>query len=151
MRWLHGIVFLMLALVLFSCTYSNKEADPQIRRTVMKIFTAMADSNRSELAELLDFRSLLLPGETDYALSMDSARHFNDSEEMLDDLLPGGFTHQRWSQMTKVVAEASQLFKSDSATVIVTFVTKQKKYVSRFGLHRLSGKWQVYSFHISLL
>ncbi len=148
-RSLGLIFFLIAAVILNACIGSDKEADPQIRRTVIKIFDAMADSNRSELAELLDFKSLLLPGEKDYALSMDSVRHFIDSEEMLDDLMPGGFTHQRWSQMKKVVAESFQAPKSDSGTVLVTFVTKEKKYVSRVGLHRLSGKWQVYSFHLS--
>jgi hypothetical protein len=149
MRFYCLIILLFSALILSACIDSKYEPDPQIRRTVLNIFDAMADSNRTELAELLDFKSLLLPGEKDYALSMDSVRYFVDSEEMLDDLLPGGFTHQRWSQMTKVVAESYQLPESDSGTVLVTFVTKQKKYVSRFGLHRMSGKWQVYSFHLS--
>lgn len=148
MRRLGVILFLLSAALLIACVDSKDDVDPRIRTTVIKIFTAMGDSNRAELAELLDFRTLLLPGETDYALSMDSVRYFNDSEEMLDDLMPGGFTNQRWMNMTKVVAEATQSPDRDSAIVLVTFVTKQKKYVSRFGLHRLSGKWQVFSFHI---
>jgi hypothetical protein len=112
------------------------------------MFRAMEKNDRQTLAHFLDFETLLKAGTKDYALSMDSIRTFNNPEEILDDLMEGGLTNQRWMAMQRIVGSGSQM--SDSALVEVSFINKKTntQYYNKFGLRRVNDVWKVYSFSV---
>jgi hypothetical protein len=134
-------------LIMAGCSNKiNTESDP--RRAVIKMFQAMETNDRTTLAHFLDFETLLKAQENDYALQMDTARSFADPEEILDDLLEGGLTYQRWMALQRVVGSASQ--QNDSALVEVSFINKEtsKQYYNKFGLRKVNDVWKIYSFSV---
>jgi len=137
-----------LLAILAGCTGgANTEADP--RRAVIKMFYAIEKDDRETLAHFLDFETLLKEGVQDYALKMDSIRVFHSPEDILDDLLKGGLTNQRWLAMQRVVGSAEQT--NDSALVEVSFINKATsvQYYNKFGLRKVNDVWKVYSFSVT--
>lgn len=144
------LILLLPALVsiIAGCTGgANTEADP--RRAVIKMFQAIEKNDRETLSHFLDFEMLLKPGTQDYALKMDSVRVFNSPDDILDDLLEGGLTNQRWLAMQRVVGSAEQT--DDSALVEVSFINKETsvQYYNKFGLRKVNDVWKVYSFSVT--
>jgi len=144
-----ALILLLPALVsiIAGCTGgANTESDP--RKAVLKMFRAIEQDDRETLAHFLDFESLLKPGAMDYALKMDSIRAFYNPEEILDDLLKGGLTNQRWLAMQRVVGSAEQ--SNDSALVEVSFINKKTntQYYNKFGLRKVNDVWKIYSFSV---
>lgn len=125
---------------------ANTESDP--RKAVIKMFRAIENNDRESLAHFLDFEMLLKTGQRDYALKTDTPRKFSDPEEILDDLLEGGLTNQRWQAMQRIVGSASQT--PDSALVEVSFINKETntQYYNKFGLRKVSDVWKIYSFSV---
>jgi len=123
---------------------SYSESDP--RQVVIKTFGAMEDGNRSALAHYLDFGRLLNPGDRDITLKTDSVRNFRTPDELLDDLLEGGLTHDRWFAMQRVVGSSDQI--GDTAWVEVSFISNEtnRQYLNKWGLHKIDGNWKIFSF-----
>jgi hypothetical protein len=137
----------VLFMIIAGCNPSvNTASDP--RKAVIEMFKAIENNDREKLAHYLDFETLLKTGENDYALKMDSVRKFTNPQEILDDLLQGGLTNQRWLAMQRIVGSGSQL--NDSALVEVSFINKatSTQYYNKFGLRKVNGVWKVYSFSV---
>jgi len=133
--------------ILAGCSPGPKgDADP--RKAVLSMFRAIENEDRAQLAHCLDFESLLKSTGVDYALKTDSPRVFSNPEEILNDLLKGGLTNQRWLAMQRIVDKSTQ--SGDSALVDVSFVDKTKsiQYLNKFGLRKVNGVWKIYSFSV---
>lgn len=126
-------------------TVGDTTSDP--RKAVINMIRAMEDSDSKALIHYLDFRSLMTPGETDYALQMDSVRVFMDIKAMLDDLTEGGLTHDRWMGMQRVVGSTERA--GDTAYVEVSFISQEtgKQYFNKWGLRQINERWKIFSFH----
>jgi len=124
----------------------NTDSDPQ--KVVVKMFRAIENNDRNSLAHYLDFPELMKGTDMDYALS-DTVRTFHNPEDILDDLLEGGYTHSRWTDLKKVINKSWQT--GDSALVEVSFMDteKGKTYYTKFGLRRINDVWKVYSFNVT--
>lgn len=145
LKWI--LLLPAILLIVAGCSGKiNTESDP--RKAVIKMFRAMEKNDRTTLAHFLDFETLLKSGDNDYALQMDTARKFNGPDEILDDLLEGGLTYQRWMALQRIVGSASQ--QNDSALVEVSFINKEtsKQYYNKFGLRKVNDVWKVYSFSV---
>jgi len=136
-----------LLIIVAGCNSASNDASGP-REAVIKMFRAIENNDRETLAHYLDFQTLLKPGKVDYALTMDSARTFNNPNEILDDLLEGGLTHNRWQALQRVVGSGSQL--NDSAQVEVSFINKETntQYYNMFGLRKVNDVWKIYSFSV---
>jgi hypothetical protein len=137
----------VLLMMIAGCNPSvNTASDP--KKAVIQMFKAMEENDREKLAHYLDFESLLKTGESDYALQMDSVRKFTNPQEILDDLLQGGLTNQRWQSLQRIVGSGSQM--NDSALVEVSFINKatSTQYYNKFGLRKVNGVWKIYSFSV---
>lgn len=146
MKLFIALVIPALVVIAAGCSAGpNTESDPQ--KAVVKMFRAIENNDRQKLAYYLDFPALLSKRDVDYALS-DTVRSFNNPEEILDDLLEGGFTNSRWTGLKKVINKSWQT--GDSAVVEVSFMDtgKGKTYYTKFGLHRVNEAWKVYSFNV---
>jgi len=124
----------------------SKPSDP--KATVIAMFGAMEKDDRATLAHLLDLSELMKNYNQDYALQTDEPRKFTNPEQILDDLTDGGETKERWFSLQRIVNEVS--VQGDQATVEVTFVDKQSShgYRTKFGLHKVQGRWKIYSFNV---
>lgn len=141
------LVVSALVLVAFGCSSGpNTDSDPQ--KVVVKMFRAIEKGDRSALAHFLDFPTLLQQTGVDYALQSDTVRVFHNPEDILDDLLEGGFTYSRWANLQKIVNKSWQ--EQDSALVEVSFIDRQTdtQYYTKFGLRRVNDVWKVYSFNV---
>lgn len=138
-----ALVFLLIGLV--GC-FSPDQNDP--REVVLTMIRGMEHSDSLAIVSCLDFTSLLKPGTTDYALRMDSVRIFPDSQAMLKDLMEGGFTRERWLQMQRIVGSTTML--GDTALVEVSFISRltNTQNYNKWGLHKINGKWRIFSFHM---
>ncbi len=146
MRSVGWMLLPAIILIVQGCaSVGDTTTDP--RRAVINMIRAMEDSERDDIAHYLDFRSIMEPGDTDYALQMDSVRVFMDIEAVLDDLTEGGLTHSRWMAMQRVVGNAEQT--GDTAYVEVSFISQEtgKQYYNKWGLRKLNDRWKVFSFH----
>lgn len=116
------------------------------RDVVIQFFGAMERNERAALPHLLDLRTLMEPGDEDYALQRRVPRKFYSPEEIMNDLTDSGTTKTRWFSMQRVVGNTE--IKGDTAFVEVSFVDKEKgiQYYNKFGLHRQKGNWKIYSF-----
>ncbi|NOY88938.1 MAG: hypothetical protein GXO93_06045 [FCB group bacterium] len=113
---------------------------------VMAMFGAMQKDDKATLAHLLDLPILMKNINEDYALQSDSPRVFTSPQQILEDLTDGGLTKTRWFSYQRVINKTE--VSGETAIVEVTFVDKQnsKGYRTNFGLHKVNGKWKIYSF-----
>ncbi|RME22591.1 MAG: hypothetical protein D6800_10845 [Candidatus Zixiibacteriota bacterium] len=120
------------------------QSDP--RQTVIAMFGAMEKNDQARLAHLLDLKELMTNTENDYALNSDEPRVFTNPQQILEDLTNDGLTKTRWFSYQRIVNKAEVM--GDVATVGVTFVDKEKSkgFITKFGLHKVNGKWKIYSF-----
>lgn len=126
------------------CGESPEEAP---KRAVIALFGAMEKDDPAALTYVLDLPELMRNINEDYALQTDSPRVFTSPEDILNDLTGDGHTKQVWFGLQRIIAK-TELIDSTTASVDVTFVDKEKSrgYMTRFGLHKVNGKWKVYSF-----
>ncbi len=125
----------------------NTSAEEDARRTVIRFFGAMQESDREYIAEHLDFDAVLSNTNRDYALQMDSVRTFESSEEIIDDLTEGGLTYDKWFAMQRVVNDVNA--ENDTALVTVSFISPETntQYLNKWGLYRTDeGIWKIFNF-----
>ena len=147
MKRMLSVLVVLALLIIWGCSSGvNTDSDP--RRVVIKMFNAMENNEREDLAHFLDFAALLKSHGRDYALQMDSARAFRSAEEILDDMVDSGLTKIRWFGMQKVVGSSEIM--GDTALVEVSFINKKTdtQYYNKFGLHRINDRWKIYSFSV---
>ena len=145
-----AVIFLLVAIALIQGCSSKGDQDPDPRQVVLNMLREMEKGDeeaRNALAHYLDFPSLLMPSDRDYALQMDSVRSFHNPEAILDDLTEGGLTRERWLSLQRVVGDAEQV--GDTAFVEVSFTNKitDTQYYNKWGLRKINGLWKIYSFH----
>lgn len=139
-----ALTVLTLVLALMVGCSSNSADTP--KETVISFFGAMEKNDEAALAHLLDLAELMRNTNTDYALSSDSARVFTSPTDMLKDLTGDGKTKTEWFSYQRILNESK--IDGDVATVEVTFNDKTRgvAYLTKFGLHKVNGKWKIYSF-----
>lgn len=137
------VVIFSIAWLFFGCSMPTL-SDP--KGVVISMFGAMEKNDKAALAHLLDLAELMKTYNEDYALQMDSPRVFTSPQQILDDLTHEGLTKTRWFSMQRIINKAKVM--GETATVEVTFNDKQKSkaYLTKFGLHKVNGKWKIYSF-----
>lgn len=139
---------IILSLVVFTLilSFSCGESQDTPRSTVIRLFGAMERNDRAAMNDILDLPSLMNYNQEDYALNSDSARVFHSPDEVLDDLTEGGLTYKRWFALQRIIGRAE--LKGDTAFVDISFIdkTKEKQYFNKFGLHKINGRWKIYSF-----
>lgn len=118
------------------------------REVVIALFGAMEREDSALMLRMLDVGELMKQGETDYSLSgEDAPRVWRNPQEMIEDLSVGE-TKRRWFSYQRVIGGAEIGPGGTEATVSVTFNNKaaQKAYLTKFGVHKVEGKWRIYSF-----
>ena len=138
-----ALATLAAAMLVVGCSESGP-TNP--RDTVFAFFGAMEKNDQASLAHLLDLPALMRNKAEDYAVSTDEPRIFTNPQDILNDLTNDGLTKTRWFSMQRIIADAT--VEPETATVEVTFVDKEhsKGYRTNFGLHKVNGKWRIYSF-----
>lgn len=138
-----ALALMLLAAVMLGCSDDGPSTP---RETVFAFFGAMEKNDQASLARLLDLPALMRNKSEDYSVSTDQPRVFTNPQDILADLTNDGLTKTRWFSMQRIIADAS--VESETATVEVTFVDKEhsKGYRTNFGLHKVNGKWRIYSF-----
>ncbi len=98
------------------------------------------------MAHLLDLPALMNIKGQDYALQRPEPRVFYNPEDILDDLTEEGVTKTRWFSMQRVMGQSE--IQGDTAFVEISFIDKQSnvQYYNKFGLHKVDGRWKIYSF-----
>lgn len=126
------------------CNPAVDSSDP--KAVVIALFGAMERDDEAQLARVLDMASLMKAGGDDYALSGGTPRVFRDPRQIFADLTKDGETKRRWFAYQRTIG-ASELIDS-TAFVTVLFQDKQsgQAYQTKFGLHKILGKWRIYSF-----
>lgn len=135
----------LLAIGVFtSCNPSAELNDP--KEVVIALFGAMERDDEGQLARILDLASLMKAGSSDYALSGSEPRVFHSPLEIFADLTKDGETKRRWFSYQRTIG-ASEMVDS-TAFVTVLFQDKQsgQAYQTKFGVHKVLGKWRIYSF-----
>lgn len=140
------VVVVLIATAL-SCGSSSVSEGPDPRKVVIKVFGAMDRDDKAALTALLDLPELMVTLNEDYALQTESPRIINDPEEILADLTGDGRTKRTWFKLQRIIGD-TRIISETNATVEVTFVDKtaSQGYLTRFGLHKVNGRWRVYSF-----
>ena len=138
---LSAIVLLAIAL---GCSGSG---DSGPKKTVISLFGAMEKDDQASLTYLLDLSELMRNINEDYAIQTDSPRSFTNPQQILDDLTGDGLTKSIWFSHQRIINK-TEMISDTTASVEVTFVNKEKStgYLTRFGLHKIHGKWKIYSF-----
>ena len=143
-------VFLLIPavlLVVWGCSSrTDTELDP--RKVVLNFLRAMEKSDTTAVAHYLDFETLLTQIGKDYDLLPDKPRIFYNPQELVNELVAGGLTHNRWMSMQKIVNKSAEA--NDSALVEVSFMDKDSgtQYYNKFGLRRINEVWKIYSFSV---
>ena len=139
-----AVVFFAFTLPFLSGCSSSVSSTP--KGVVMAMFGAMEKNDKATLAHLLDLPTLMKNINEDYALQSDSPRVFTSPQQILEDLTDSGLTKTRWFSYQRILNKTEVTYKT--ATVEVTFVDKEnsKGYRTKFGLHKVNGKWKIYSF-----
>ncbi len=137
------VLLLLGALALGAC---GTDSGGNPKQAVISMFGAMEKDDKGALARLLDLPALMNNTDMDYALTSDTARVWTNPQQILDDLTGSGTTKQRWFSLQRIIGETQIM--GDQATVEVTFVDKaaSRGYLTEFGLHKVNGKWKIYSF-----
>ena len=135
---------LVLMTYLTGCGGSSAPTDP--RETVIAFFGAMEKNDEAALAHLLDLAELMKSKDKDYALQSDEPRVFTSPVDILKDLTGEGLTKRRWFSLQRIVNRAE--INGESATVEVSFIDQQSstQYLTKFGLHIVNDRWQIYTF-----
>lgn len=145
-RRLHLVLVILLALPILSGCSSDQNVDAP-KKTVISLFGAMEKNDQAALLYLLDMPELMQSLNEDYAIQTDSPRVFTSPEQVLEDLTGEGLTKKTWFALQRIISSVNHT-SEETATVDVTFVDKEKSrgYMTRFGLHKVNGKWKIYSF-----
>ncbi len=116
------------------------------RQVVIAFFGAMEKNDQPALAHLLDLAEIMKDQGKHYALSGAKNDLFSSPQDILDDLTNEGRTKKRWFAMQRIINKSEIM--GTSSTVEVTFVDKSKSkgYLTKFGLHKVSEVWKIYSF-----
>lgn len=138
-----AVVMLSSISLIMGCS-SGSTGGP--KDTVIALFGSMEKDDRAAIANILDLAEMMKEGADDYALSGGEPRLFTSPEQILDDLTGEGETKKRWFSLQRIVAEAK--VNGEVANVEVTFVDKvgSKGYRTEFGLHKVHGRWKIFSF-----
>lgn len=122
----------------------NTSANP--KDTVIEMFGAMEKDDPATLVHTLDMNELMRNTDQDYSLSTDEPRVFRNPQELLNDMTGDGLTKQRWFSHQRIIGNTEIM--GDAASVEVTFIDKatSRGYRTKFGLHKVSNKWKIYSF-----
>ncbi|MDH3892549.1 MAG: hypothetical protein OEV49_15900 [candidate division Zixibacteria bacterium] len=146
MRRLGVLLPALMVLALIGGCASDKDSEAP-KKTVIALFGAMEKDDQAALLYVLDLPELMMSLNEDYALQTDSPRVFTNPEQILDDLTGEGKTKKTWFALQRIISGVN-LTGEETATVDVTFVDKEKSkgYMTRFGLHKVNGKWKIYSF-----
>ncbi|MEA1981844.1 MAG: hypothetical protein U9N54_12870 [candidate division Zixibacteria bacterium] len=141
--------YFLLSLLIFSFVFSScgidKQGDP--KKTVISMFGAMEKNDKAALVAYLDLPELMKNISEDYAFhSDDEPRVFDSPQQILEDLTEGGLTKRRWFSYQRIIGNVENF--GETATVEVSFIDNEnsKGYLSKFGLHKVNGKWKIYSF-----
>ncbi len=139
-----GIAACLAALMLLAACSGSSSSNP--RKVVLQLFGAMEKNDQSAVAHTLDLPALMESTQEDYAFQSDSPRVWTNPKDILDDLTDDGKTKKEWFSYQRVVGDAEVM--GDHATVDVTFINKaaSKGYRTKFGLHKVDGKWKIYTF-----
>ena len=107
----------------------------------------MEKNDQAALTYLLDLPELMRNINEDYALQTDSPRVFTNPQQVLEDLTGDGVTKKTWFSLQRIVSK-TKITGDETAFVEITFVNKEKStaYLTKFGLHKINGKWKIYSF-----
>ena len=140
-----ALLSLIVLFLLGGCSFDQNEDAP--KKTVISLFGAMEKNDQAALLFVLDMPELMKNLNEDYALQTDSPRVFTSPEQLLEDLTGEGQTKKIWFSLQRIISSVN-LTSEETATVDVTFVDKEqsKGYMTRFGLHKINGKWKIYSF-----
>jgi hypothetical protein len=138
-----GGCFLSFVLLVVGCSTTSTGGP---KDTVISFFGAMEKDDRAAIANILDLGEMMKKTVEDYALSGGEPRVFTTPEDILNDLTGEGETKKRWFALQRIVADAS--ITEEVANVEVTFVDKvgSKGYRTVFGLHKVHGRWKIFSF-----
>jgi hypothetical protein len=138
-----GVWICVMTILFIGCS-STSTGGP--KETVIAFFGAMEKDDRAAIANMLDLGEMMKKSVEDYALSGGEPRVFTTPEDILNDLTGEGETKKRWFALQRIVASASMT--EDVANVEVTFVDKvgSKGYRTEFGLHKVHGRWKIFSF-----
>jgi hypothetical protein len=130
--------------ILSGCSSDSGQSGP--KQVVIRMFGAMEKNDKGALTRLLDLPTLMNNIREDYALQSDTARTFTSPQQILEDLTDSGLTKTRWFSYQRIINSTE--ISGETATVEVTFVDKahSKAYLTKFGLHKVDGKWRIYSF-----
>ncbi|MEA3297668.1 MAG: hypothetical protein U9R56_07375 [candidate division Zixibacteria bacterium] len=140
--------FLLLAVVVsLGCVACSGSGDLSPKKTVIAFFGAMEKNDQAALTYLLDLPELMRNLNEDYALQTDNPRVFSNPQQILEDLTDDGVTKRTWFSHQRIISK-TKITGEETAFVEVTFVDKEKStgYMTRFGLHKINGKWKIYSF-----
>lgn len=134
----------IILILLFGCAAAP---DNPPKQTVISLFGAMEKDDQAALVHLLDLPELMKNLNEDYAIQTDNPRVFTSPEQVLEDLTGEGLTKRTWFSLQRIISRV-HIEGEDAASVDVTFVDKEKSqgYMTRFGLHKVNGKWKIYSF-----
>lgn len=140
----YTLLWVIPALLYVNGCSDVSQIDP--KNTVIALFGAMEQNDEAALAHILDLAELMKNVDEDYSLNTDEPRLLTSPKQILDDLTNDGLTKKRWFAYQRIVNKAEIM--GENATVVVTFVDNAKSvgYLTRFGLHRINGKWKIYSF-----
>ncbi len=141
-----GAITLMLCLLIFAPGCSDSGSDDP-KKTVISFFGAMEKDDKAALTHFLDLAELMKNITEDYAFhSDDEPRVFTSPQQLLEDLTEDGLTKTRWFSYQRIIGNVENF--GETATVEVSFIDKKssKGYLSKFGLHKLNGKWKIYTF-----
>lgn len=143
---LHMLLPILMTLNLLSGCSSGQDEDAP-KKTVISLFGAMEKDDQAALLYVLDMPELMTNLNEDYALQTDTPRVFTSPEQVLEDLTGDGLTKKTWFALQRIISSVNHTGE-ETATVDVTFVDKEKSkgYMTRFGLHKVNGKWKIYSF-----
>jgi len=138
-----GLLFIVIVMMT-GCAGGGDAGNP--KKAVSQLFGAMDRDDRAGIAHLLDLPQLMNITDEDYALQREEPRVFHNPEDILDDLTGEGVTKNRWFSMQRVLGSAEM--HGDTAYVEVSFIDKSTnvQYYNKFGLHKVEGRWKIFSF-----
>ena len=142
------VAFLLLVTVVgLYCAACSGSEESSPKKIVIAFFGAMEKNDQAALTYLLDLPELMRNINEDYALQTDSPRVFTNPQQVLEDLTGDGVTKKTWFSLQRIVSK-TKITGDETAFVEITFVNKEKStaYLTKFGLHKINGKWKIYSF-----
>lgn len=145
MKQIAMILLITATGLLGSCGDARDEGP---REVVIALFGAMEREDPGTLLRMLDLPELMKQGNKDYALSGDGEpRIWRNPQDLIDDLLTGE-TKTRWFSFQRVIGAEEVQPGGEAAFVNVTFMDKstQRAYLTKFGVHKVEGKWRIFSF-----